>query len=174
MRIASTLTLAAAMRSDNCARATVAPAPESVVAFLSSVSQSATNVRKSRVNCSRSGDTALSICVMVPPSPRAATASAFLSMASSLSAFRQRQQERHERNNQEYDEQDLRDASRSGCNAAEPEQRRDQRNDKKNDCVVQHCKPPLDSSETRLRRRFPARRASAVSMPGEDAWNVRA
>ena len=31
-----------------------------------------------------------------------------------------------------------------------------------------------EEGETRLRRRFPARRASAVSMPEEDASNVRA
>src|SRR3954469_21496475 len=138
LRTTSSLTFAAAIFSESCARATVAPAPDSVVAFFSSVSQSATNMRKSRVSWSRSGATALPICEMLPPFPCEATVSALFSMAISFSAFRQRQQEGYQRNDQKDDKQNLRNAGGAGGNATEAEQCRDQCDDEKYDGVIQH------------------------------------
>ena len=69
--IASNLIFAAAIPSDNCVRATAAPAPESVVALWNSVSQSAMKRRKSCASCSRSGDRGFGIWAMLPfPPPR--------------------------------------------------------------------------------------------------------
>src|SRR5262249_295346 len=107
--MAPSLTFAADIRSANCARATVAPDPDSVAVFFSRISQSATNKRKSRVSCSRSGERCLVISVTWPPLWRGGSVCALLSIADSFSASRKRQQERHQRDDQEHDEQDLSD-----------------------------------------------------------------
>jgi hypothetical protein len=52
------------------------------------------------------------------------------------------QQQGYEANDQEHDEQDLRDSRRTGSNAREAEQRRDERDYEKDDSVVKHLTPP--------------------------------